>query len=146
LEFDAYRTNSHPRLDRAGTKLSYCNGEIGAGSRNITPYMVWAYKGPRWVAHTLQQLDAFRAETERRWEEPREQANGIADQRRKQRLGSLVELGEQERNRMRGEFAQKLFQELASFFLSNVASSYRKKEAQSERGRYVEDADQDDTG
>ncbi len=35
---------SYPQLDRAGTKLSYCNGEIGAGSSNITPYMVWAYK------------------------------------------------------------------------------------------------------
>jgi len=33
----------HPRLDRADTKLSYCNGEIGAGSSNITPYMVWPY-------------------------------------------------------------------------------------------------------
>jgi hypothetical protein len=32
----------HPRLDRAGTKLSYCNGEIAAGSRNITLYIVWA--------------------------------------------------------------------------------------------------------
>src|SRR5271169_6960090 len=59
------RRYSHPRLDRADTKLSYCNGEIGAGSSNITPYMVWPYPGPRWVAHTLQQMDGFRVETKR---------------------------------------------------------------------------------
>src|SRR5436305_9020924 len=32
----------HPKLGRVGTKLSYCNGEIAAGSSNITLYMVWA--------------------------------------------------------------------------------------------------------
>jgi hypothetical protein len=41
-----YRADStprpHPRLGRVGTNLSYCNGEIGRGSSNITLYMVWA--------------------------------------------------------------------------------------------------------
>ena len=59
---------SHPGLDRAGTKLSYCNGENGAGSSDITPYMVWPYERPRWVAQTLQQMDRFWMETGRRWE------------------------------------------------------------------------------
>ena len=48
-----------PPAGQGGTKLSYCNGEIGAGSSNITPYMVWRYERPRWVAHTLQQMNVF---------------------------------------------------------------------------------------
>jgi hypothetical protein len=80
--FDACRTvsgrHSHPRLDRAGTKLSYCNGEIGAGSSNITPYMVWACKRPRWVAHTLQQMDGFSVEREKEVGEAREQDKASA--------------------------------------------------------------------
>src|SRR5271168_483819 len=66
------RRHSQPRLDRAGTKLSYCNGEIGAGSSNITPYMVWPYGRPRWVAQTLQQLNSFRVENGNEVGEPRE--------------------------------------------------------------------------
>ena len=80
--FDACRTvsgrHSHPRLDRADTKLSYCNGEIGAGSSNITPYMVWACKRPRWVAHTLQQMDGFSVEREQEVGESREQDKASA--------------------------------------------------------------------
>lgn len=68
----------HPRLDRAGTKLSYCNGEIGAGSSNITPYMVWACKRPRWVAHTLQQMDGFSVEKAKEVGEAREQDKASA--------------------------------------------------------------------
>ncbi len=87
-QFDACRItserHSHPRLDRAGTKLSYCNGEIGAGSSNITPYMVWAYERPRWVAHTLQQLDGFQGEG-REVGESREQHHASAFASRKQR-------------------------------------------------------------
>src|SRR5260370_36549117 len=82
-------TVSHPRLDRAGTKLSYCNGEIGAGASNITPYMVWPYERPRWGAHTLQQLSGLRAETERRWEVSREQDPASAIGNGKQRAASL---------------------------------------------------------
>ena len=58
----------HPRLVRAGTKLSYCNGEIGAGSRNITPYIVWGYERPRCIAQTLQQTDGIRPRRRKRWE------------------------------------------------------------------------------
>src|SRR5271168_5313763 len=75
MPYRSFLRCSQPRLERAGTKLSYCNGEIGAGSSNITPYMVWACKGPRWVAHTLQQLDGFWVETGRRPEGAREHNN-----------------------------------------------------------------------
>src|SRR5579859_884043 len=76
------RPMSHPRLGRAGTKLSYCNGENGAGSSNITPYMVWPYGRPRWVAQTLQQIRTLWVETERRWGESREQDKASAFQSR----------------------------------------------------------------
>jgi hypothetical protein len=51
-----------------GTKLSYCNGEIGPGSSNITLYIVWAYETPPCIAQTLQQMYAFRVERKKRWE------------------------------------------------------------------------------
>jgi hypothetical protein len=81
-EFDAGWTTSwrhcSPLAGWASTKLSYCNGEIGAGSSNITPYMVWACEGPLWVAQTLRQMNGFTVEMGRRWEEPREQNNARA--------------------------------------------------------------------
>jgi hypothetical protein len=33
---------------------------MGAGSSNITPYIVWPYLPALWVAHTLQQLGSLR--------------------------------------------------------------------------------------
>jgi len=46
---------SHPGLERVGTKLSYCNGEIDAGSSNITLYIVWPYAWPPCIAQALPQ-------------------------------------------------------------------------------------------
>ena len=60
-----------------GTKLSYCNGEIGPGSSNITLYIVWAYETPPCIAQTLQQMYAFRVERKKRWEH-RESMNMLA--------------------------------------------------------------------
>ena len=51
-----------PRLERVGTNLSYCNGEIGAGSSNITLYVVWPCVSPRWVAHALRHLPGLPGE------------------------------------------------------------------------------------
>lgn len=64
--------DSHPRLGRVGTKLSYCNGEIGPGSSNITLYIVWGCGRPRCIAQTLQQTCTFMVETETEVGEPRE--------------------------------------------------------------------------
>jgi hypothetical protein len=63
---------SHPGWQGGAQKLSYCNGEIGAGSSNITLYMVWPYERPRWVAQTLQQMRILRVESEKEVGEPRE--------------------------------------------------------------------------
>jgi hypothetical protein len=49
-----------PGLDRAGTNLTHCNGQIGAGSSNITLYIVWPYEQAPQVAHTLQQMPILR--------------------------------------------------------------------------------------
>ena len=60
---------SHPGLDRAGTNLSYCNGEIRVASSNITLYVVWAGIRPRCIAHTWQHQVIFRrGDEDRRWE------------------------------------------------------------------------------
>src|SRR5258708_7136643 len=59
-ENDACSDQCRPRLDRAGTNLSYCNGEIVPGSSNITLYIVWPCGRARWVAHTLQQMPGLR--------------------------------------------------------------------------------------
>jgi hypothetical protein len=48
------------RAGEARTNLSYCNGEIGPGSSNITLYIVWPYERPRQIAHTLQHMPALR--------------------------------------------------------------------------------------
>jgi hypothetical protein len=69
FHFDAdFRLNhaiSYPWLDGAGTKLSYCNGEIQAASSNITLYIVDCYEKPLCIAQTLHQWVAFQAETEK---------------------------------------------------------------------------------
>ncbi len=72
-----------PQAGEAGTNLSYCNGEIGAGSSNITLYIVWPYARPRQIAQTLQQTPGLRAWKKRRGKS-REQHNRIAGDRRKQ--------------------------------------------------------------
>lgn len=54
----------HPRLGRVGTNLSYCNGEIGLGSSNITLYMVWAYPIPPCIAQTLHHPNSLRLRRE----------------------------------------------------------------------------------
>src|SRR5258708_31155576 len=59
-ENDACSDQCRPRPDRAGTNLSYCNGEIGPGSSNITLYIVWPSALARWVAHTLQHMPSLR--------------------------------------------------------------------------------------
>ena len=82
---------AHLRLDGASTKLSYCNGEIGAGSSNITPYMVWGCERPLWVAQTLRQLTGFWVETGRRWEGSRERFNASAG-RSTSAMGALCQL------------------------------------------------------
>ena len=46
-DFHLNRAISYPWLGGAGTKLSYCNGEIQTASSNITLYMVWACERPR---------------------------------------------------------------------------------------------------
>jgi hypothetical protein len=70
-----------PRAGEASTKLSYCNGRIGAGSSNITPYMVWPYGRPRWVAQTMRHLGSLRVQRENEAGESREQdkARSIGD-------------------------------------------------------------------
>src|ERR1700739_18993 len=50
------RRHSHPGLDRAGTNLSYCNGEFRAGSSNIKLYMLWPCPLPLPVAHKVQHV------------------------------------------------------------------------------------------
>jgi len=52
----------HPGLEWVGTKLSYCNGKIQAGSSNITLYMVWAYEIAPCIAQTLHLMRSFRLE------------------------------------------------------------------------------------
>ena len=49
----------------ARTNLSYCNGEIGPGSSNITLYIVWPYERPRQIAHTLQHMFGLRVRKRR---------------------------------------------------------------------------------
>src|SRR5579862_9625742 len=80
-----------PQAGQGGTKLSYCNGEIGPGSSNITPYMVWPYKRPRWVAHTLRQMDGFSVEREEEVGEPREQDKASATRMRTQWIWQCVD-------------------------------------------------------
>src|SRR5271155_385206 len=57
-----------PWLERASTNLSNCNGEMGAGSSNITLYVVWPYVLALWVAHTLQQMTGLLSEGKTRRE------------------------------------------------------------------------------
>ena len=99
---------SHPWLDRAGTNLSYCNGEIRVASSNITPYIVWAWIRPRCIAHTLRHLDIWqRGDEDRRWEN-RESTSSLAQalEKCKWLAGSGCEIrpesGVQTRNQMQG--------------------------------------------
>jgi len=65
---DARLTHDRPRLERAGTNSTNCNGELGARSSNITLYIVWPFRPALWVAHTLQQLTILQARVRTRWE------------------------------------------------------------------------------
>src|SRR5579872_5168312 len=67
-----------PRLERAGTNLSNCNGEMGAGSSNITLYIVWPYVLALWVAQTLQQKPSFQGRKKSEAGESREHLHGSA--------------------------------------------------------------------
>src|ERR1700753_4116719 len=68
----AFLRRSRPRLGRAHTKLSYCNGEIQAASSNITLYVVGPYELPPCIAQALQSSDRNSVETEKEVGERRE--------------------------------------------------------------------------
>ena len=84
--------SSHPRLERAHTNLSYCNGEILPGSSNITLYLVSPWTGPRHIAQTLQHLVKRFLETKNEAGEPREQDKASAG-----RTMSAIEIFRQRR-------------------------------------------------
>lgn len=77
---------AHPGLARAGTNLSYCNGEIVPGSSNITLYIVWPWKRAPLVAQTLQHVSGLQVESENEVGEPREQDKATAMRRPSQQL------------------------------------------------------------
>jgi len=74
----SHRRSFPPRLDRVGTNLSYCTGEIPPASSNITPYIVGGCKIAPCIAQSLQQMPGLRVERKDGLENRREQDKASA--------------------------------------------------------------------